>query len=142
MDITDRIRILRRWQPRIVALAWAVYAALTSLAYIRTSPEQLEVPGTILPMTLWQAWAVAAVLLVLGALVPPGAGYRSRRIALGLRVVGLAVIAALLAMWTDAYLGYGERGWVSGKNYLALLITAVCSAVIVGQDGGEPWPRK
>ena len=134
---------LRRWKPRIIALIWAAYAALTSMAYMGARPEQLEVPRTILPVSLWAAWATAGVLLALGALAPPTAGPRLRRAARILRISGLALIAALLTMWTEAYLGYGDRGWVSGKNYLALLVAAGFSAVIAGQDGGgEPWAPK
>lgn len=133
---------LRRWKPRAVALTWAIYAALTSMAYIGARPEQLEVPRTILPVSLWAAWATAGVLLVLGALAPPTASPRLRRIARILRVSGLALIAGLLTMWTEAYMGYGDRGWVSGKNYLALLVAAGFSAVIAGRDGGEPWAQK
>lgn len=133
---------LRRWRPRIIALIWAAYAALTSMAYMGARPEQLEVPRTILPVSLWAAWATAATLLTLGAVFPPTASPRLRRIARILRISGLALIAALLTMWTEAYLGYGDRGWVSGKNYLTLLVAAGFSAVIAGQDGGEPWPQK
>lgn len=134
---------LRVWKPRAVALTWAVYAGLTSMAYMGARPEQLEVPRTILPVSLWQAWAAAGVLLTLGAVFPPTASPRLRRIARILRVVGLALIAGLLTMWTEAYMGYGDRGWVSGKNYLALLVAAGFSAVIAGRDGGgEPWPQK
>lgn len=134
---------LRGWKPRAVALTWAVYAALTSMAYMDARPEQLEVPATILPVRLWAAWAAAGVLLTLGAVFPPTASPRLRRIARILRVVGLALIAGLLTMWTEAYMGYGDRGWVSGKNYLALLVAAGFSAVIAGRDGGgETWPQK
>lgn len=130
------------WVPRLTALGWAIFAALTALAYYGVSPAQLEVPSSLLPGGLWVAWAFAAVLLMIGALVPPNASETQRGIARWFRIAGIAVIAALLAMWTDAFISSGDRGWVSGKNYLALLVAAVASAVITGRERGREWEPK
>ena len=138
----DVARKLVPWVPRLTALGWAIFAALTALAYNGVRPEQLEVPATILPGDLWVAWAFAAILLTLGGLVPPNASETQLSIARWLRIAGIAVVAALLAMWTDAFFNSGDRGWVSGKNYLALLVAAVASAVITGRERGRVWEPK
>lgn len=129
-------RILYAWAPRLVALTWGTYAATTALAYLDASPGQLEIPANILPGGLWAAWALAAILLVLGAIIPPSRTNAELSVARWFRVAGMAIIAALLAMWTDSFFGASDRGWVSGKNYLMLLATCVAFTGIVGRERG------
>lgn len=129
-------RILYAWAPRLVALTWGAYAATTALAYLDARPGQLEIPASILPGDLWTAWALAAILLVLGAIVPSSRTNTELSVARWFRVAGMAIIAALLAMWTDSFFGASDRGWVSGKNYLMLLVTCVAFTVIAGRERG------
>lgn len=121
--------------PRLIALAWAVWALPTALAYVDGAPPQLEPAATILFVPVWVVWALAAGLLALGSLVPPGAPERELEVARWMRVAGLAICAGMLIMWGAAFLGAApDRSWISGKNYLFMALCAAVSAYLSGRD--------
>lgn len=110
---------MSRAAPRLLALLWAAYDGSRALAYLDTSPPQLEAVAAILP--LWIPWALATALLVLGALVPPQAGRRSQQAARLMRQHGMTITTALLLVWAVAFIiSDFDRGWVSGGSYLML----------------------
>lgn len=121
--------------PRLISLAWALWVIPTAFAYVDGSPPQLVSAEALLMLPIWVVWALAAALLVLGSLVPPGASERQLEAARWMRVVGLAICAGLLIMWGAAFLGAdGGRGWVSAKNYLFMALAAIVSAYLSGRD--------
>ena len=108
-----------RAAPRLLALLWAAYDGSRALAYLDTSPRQLESVAAILP--LWVPWTLATVLLILGSLVPPQAGHRSQQAARLMRQYGMTLTTALLLVWGAAFLlSDFSRGWVSAVSYLML----------------------
>lgn len=108
-----------RAAPRLLALLWAAYDASRVLAYLDTSPPQLEAVAAILP--LWIPWTLATALLILGGLVPPHAGRRSQRAARLMRQYGMTLTTALLLVWGAAFLiSDFNRGWVTAASYLML----------------------
>ncbi len=132
----DRLRhALSHAAPRLQSLAWSVWAALTALAYLGATPDQLEVPARILPVPLWAAWAVASALLFFGAITPPAMPPRHHQVARWFRIIGISIVAGLLVLWTEAFLGAGARGWVSSKNYAIMVIFAIVTAFTMGREG-------
>lgn len=109
-----------RAAPRLLALLWAAYDGSRALAYLDTSPPQLESVAAILP--LWIPWTLATALLILGSLVPPQAGRRSQRAARIMRQYGMTLTTALLLVWGAAFLiSDFSRGWVTAASYLMLV---------------------
>lgn len=128
---------LSRTAPRWLALAWAVWSALTAAAYLDAAPRQLEVTATILPLPLWAAWTVAALILTLGAIIPPQMPPRHHQVARWFRIVGISIVTALLVLWVGAFFGEGERGWVSAKNYALMCVFGLVTAFTMGREGGH-----
>ncbi|MDO5683787.1 MAG: hypothetical protein Q4G46_13300 [Propionibacteriaceae bacterium] len=122
--------------PRWLALTWAVWSALTALAYVDAAPQQLEAPASILPLPLWAAWAIAALLLILGAVIPPQMPPRHHQIARWFRILGMSIVTALLVLWVEAFLGAGGRGWVSAKNYALMVCFGLATAFTMGREEG------
>lgn len=133
--------------PRSLSAAWAVWASLTAAAYIEAEPYAL---GPVLTLTLGvplsAVWGVTATLLIVGAALPSRgrAGVVARRA----RVVGIMLVAGLLAAWASTYMldslgPEGGRMWVSGKNYLALTLAALGSAARINRPhtGAEVQPE-
>ncbi|ALC05903.1 hypothetical protein CDES_07470 [Corynebacterium deserti GIMN1.010] len=124
---------LSRAAPRVLALLWAGYATTRIVAYIDSAPPQLAVIHSILP--LWVPWAVAAVLLTLGALVPPWGSDRQKRIAQHMRQWGSTVSSATIMAWAAAFLVADvSRGWVSAANYVMLGVFALVSGWIMSRE--------
>ncbi|MHC2848862.1 hypothetical protein ACUXOC_000284 [Corynebacterium mucifaciens] len=128
---------VQRYLPRLLATAWAVWAAATAVAYIGRVPPQLEAVDAVIPAPVWLLWAVAAVALVLGVFVPSGASPRSQDIARWLRIIGMAIIIAELVVWSAAFVAENPRGWVSGKNYLMLAVMALFSTWTIARDRAQ-----
>ena len=104
-----------------ICLLWAIWDAATAVAYIDSSPPQLQRVENILHMPIWVVWAVATAFLVVGVLIPAKRSERFRELAIWTRGIGMALSAALLALWGLEFIfSDAERGWVSGKNYLML----------------------
>lgn len=124
---------LSRAAPRVAALTWAAYAITRVAAYASTSPPQLRQVHEILP--LWIPWTVAATLLILGGLVPPRAGRRSKALARGMRQWGSVISTMTLGIWAVAFLlADASRGWVSAVNYFMLTAFAVLSGWIMSRE--------
>ncbi|WP_051106238.1 MULTISPECIES: hypothetical protein [Corynebacterium] len=119
--------------PRFLAVAWAAFAAATAAAYIGVVPPQLEAVDGALSAPMWLLWAVAATALLFGSLVPSGAPERARDVARWSRIIGMGIIAAELSIWTIAFFVDQPRGWVTGKNYLMLLVSALFCTWTVAQ---------
>ena len=118
MPSSWRSRVSRA-APRLLALLWAAYDGSRVLAYLDTSPPQLEAVAAILP--LWIPWALATVLLILGGLVPPQAGHCPQQAARLMRQYGMTITTALLLVWGAAFLiSDFSRGWVSAVSYIML----------------------
>ena len=124
---------VQRYLPRFLATAWAVFAAATAAAYIGVGPPQLEAVDGALSAPMWLLWAVAATALLFGSLVPSGASEHARDVARWSRIIGMGIIAAELTIWTIAFFVDQPRGWVSGKNYLMLLISALFCTWTIAQ---------
>ncbi|WP_313546380.1 hypothetical protein [Corynebacterium sp.] len=105
-------------QAIIMVLGWAVWDAATAVAYLDTSPPQLQTVESILHIPIWVVWAAVTALLVVGAFIPVKRGERWLDVAVWLRGVGLFLTAALLGGWAVEFILADGRGWVSGKNYL------------------------
>ena len=131
--------LLRRWGPRIIALYWVKWATQTAVAYLDLVPKQLAWVDSFTPIPLWSWWAACAVLLFLGAIVPPCAGPKAQDIARYLRVAGVGLIALALCVWTIVFYAEQPRGWVSGKNYELIFLAAAASAWALGRNqvGGK-----
>lgn len=125
--------------PRWLSAGWATWAGITSLSYVGVQPSALGPAVTLLPgMSLAVAWALVALALTVGAVLPPkpGAVGRVGRVA---RAVGITVLAGMLAAWAATYafdtiMGEGGRMWVSGKNYAALAVAAAASAAYIARN--------
>lgn len=125
---------VQRRLPRLLAAVWAVWSAATAVAYVDMVPKQLSAVDDVIPLPVWTVWAVSAVLLALGVLVPSRASDRSQEIARWLRVAGMVLIAAELVIWSAAFFVEQPRGWVSGKNYLLLAGLALFSTWTIARD--------
>lgn len=118
---------------RLLAIGWAVWAASTAWAYADTTPEVLQNVEILLRTPIWAVWAAAAMLLLLGVMVPPSTRTWVQHTGTVLRGSGMALAAGLLFLWgAEFYTSDMERGWVSGKNYLWLGALALASSYLVG----------
>lgn len=114
-----------------ICLLWAIWDAATAVAYIDSSPPQLQRVENILHMPIWVVWAVATAFLVVGALIP---AKRFREVAIWTRGIGMAASSALLALWGLEFIfSDAERGWVSGKNYLMLGVNGLFFGYLVSR---------
>ena len=135
VQVNDRVkRCVQRYLPRLLALAWAVWATATTIAYMDVVPPQLEAVDGAINAPVWLLWAVAAAALVLGVIVPSGAPPRAHTIARWSRITGMTIITAELVVWTAAFFVDQPRGWVSGKNYAMLLVMALFSTWTIARD--------
>lgn len=125
---------VQRYLPRMLALAWAAWAAATTVAYLDKVPPQLEAVDGAISAPVWLLWAVAAVLLVAGVLVPSPAPDTAHAIARWSRITGMTIITAELVVWTAAFFVDQPRGWVSGKNYAMLLVMALFCTWTIARD--------
>lgn len=117
-----------------ICLLWAIWDAATAVAYIDSSPPQLQRVENILHMPIWVVWAVATAFLVVGALIPAKRSERFREVAIWTRGIGMALSAALLALWGLEFIfSDTERGWVSGKNYLMLAVNGLFFGYLVSR---------
>lgn len=122
-----------RFAPRGLSLLWSAFGASRALAYVDTSPPQLEAVAAVMP--LWVPWAVASGLLALGGLVPPRAGQSSKRIARLMRQYGITITTALLLVWGAAFLiSDFDRGWVSATSYIMLACFSGWSGWVASRD--------
>lgn len=124
---------VQRYLPRFLATAWGAWAAATAVAYIDKVPPQLEAVDGAISAPVWLLWSVAAAALTLGVLVPSSASARAKDIARWLRITGMTIIIAELVVWTAAFFVDEPRGWVSGKNYLMLLVNALFCTWTIAQ---------
>lgn len=124
---------VQRYLPRFLATAWAAFAAATAIAYMTKVPPQLEAVDGAISAPVWLLWTVAAAALTLGVLVPSSASARVQDIARWSRILGMTIIIAELVIWTAAFFVDQPRGWVSGKNYLMLLINALFCTWTIAQ---------
>lgn len=131
----------RLFSPRLTAAVWALFAAATSLGYYGRSVSALTPVESVLPSgSPAFAWAVAAVLLVVGALAPVTARWAAvGRVS---RTAGIALVGALLAMWAISFateaVREGSRMWISAKNYSMLAAAAVSSGAVMGRNYAKP----
>lgn len=125
---------VERYLPRLLAVAWAAWAAATAVAYVQLVPKQLEAVDGAIATPVWLLWAVAAVALLLGVLVPSRASARAKDWASWLRIIGMMIVTAELVIWTFAFFVDEPRGWVSGKNYAMLLVNALFSTWMIARD--------
>lgn len=122
-----------RAAPRAAALTWAAYDASRVAAYWATSPAQLSDAAAFMP--LWVPWAVATFLLVAGGCVPPGAGPRSTKFALGLRQGGITLTVMLLMVWGVSFVvSDHSRGWVTAGSYVMLAGFASVSGWVASRE--------
>lgn len=124
-----------RFTPRIIALAWAGFALWTLVLYIPPPPPQVAPLSLVSPVGLWVWWAIPAVLLMLGGLVPPRAPEKHRKVARMMRVTGLIMVAALLSLWASFYLG--REGIYTphlAKNYITLAVGALACMWFIGRE--------
>lgn len=124
---------MSRAAPRLLALLWAVYSTSRALAYVDSSPPQLAAVADLVP--LWIPWSAAAVLLMLGGLVPSRAGTRSQCGARLMRQYGMTISSALLLVWGTAFiLSDFHRGWVTASSYLMLVAFSGWSGWLASRD--------
>ena len=128
---------VQRYLPRFLAVAWAVWAAATAVAYVGLVPPQLEAVDGALSAPVWMLWCVAAGALVLGVLVSSSAPNKVHDIARWSRIIGMGIIAAELVIWSAAFFVDQPRGWVSGKNYLMLAVMALFSTWTIARDRAQ-----
>lgn len=132
---------MRAWPaliPRVLTGAWAGWAAATSYAYTSGTPDHLIMVERILHAPIWAVWAILASILTLGSITPPG--YRISPIGAWLRIIGMAGIAGMVALWAWGFMvADWDRGWVSAKNYALIAAAAGVSAWIAGRErhGGQ-----
>lgn len=127
-------RWVQRYLPRLLAIAWAVWAAATATAYVDKVPPQLEAVDGAINAPVWALWTVAAGALVAGVLAPSAASSRAQNIARWLRIIGMGIITAELVIWTAAFFVDQPRGWVSGKNYAMLALMALFCTWTIARD--------
>lgn len=135
---------IQRYLPRFLAIAWAAWAAATAAAYLDLVPRQLAMVDSAVGTPVWLMWAVAAVALFLGVLVPSTASATAHDVARWSRIGGMMIIIAELVVWTVAFFAESPRGWVSGKNYLMLMIMAMYTTWTIARDragGKRVMPR-
>ncbi|WP_042405683.1 hypothetical protein [Corynebacterium jeddahense] len=125
---------VERYLPRLLAVAWAAWAAATAVAYVHLVPKQLEAVDGAIATPVWLLWAVAAVALLLGVLVPSRASDRATDWASWLRIIGMMIVTAELVIWSVAFFVDEPRGWVSGKNYAMLLVNALFSTWMIARE--------
>lgn len=132
-----------RLSPRWLSAGWATWAGITSLSYVGVQPTALDPAAALIPgMSLAVAWALVALALTVGAVLPPRPGAVGR-VGRAARAVGITALAAMLAAWAATYLfdtimGDGGRMWVSGKNYAALAVAAAASAAHIARNRLPP----
>lgn len=124
----------QRYLPRFLAVAWAVFAAATAVAYVDKVPPQLESVDGAISVPMWLLWAAAASTLLFGALVPSGVSGRVRDVARWSRITGMGIITAELVIWAIVFFFDQPRGWVSGKNYCMLALMAIFSTWTIARD--------
>lgn len=128
-----------RVSPRWLSAGWATWAGITSLSYVGVQPAALNPAAALIPgMSLAVAWALVALFLTIGAVLPPRPGVVGR-VGRAARAVGIIVLAGMLAAWAatygfDAITGEGGSMWVSGKNYAALAVAAAASAAHIARN--------
>lgn len=125
---------VQRYLPRLLAIAWAAWAAATAVAYVDRVPPQLEAVDGAISAPVWVLWAVAATALVAGVLAPSHAPARAQSVARWLRIGGMVIITAELVVWTAAFFVDEPRGWVSGKNYAMLLAMSLFCTWTIARD--------
>lgn len=128
---------VQRYLPRFLAVAWAVWAAATAVAYVDMVPPQLEAVDGAISFPMWLLWSVAAAALLFGSLVPSSASDRARDVASWSRIIGMGIITAELVVWTAAFFVDQPRGWVSGKNYCMLALMAVFATWTIASDRAQ-----
>ena len=128
---------VQRYLPRLLAVAWAVWAAATAVAYIGNVPPQLEAVDGATLTPVWLLWSIAATALVVGVLVPTHASGTANDVARWLRIAGMMIISAELVIWSAAFFTDEPRGWVSGKNYLMLAVMALFSTWTIARDRAQ-----
>lgn len=121
----------RCWTPRILGVAWGVWAASTAWAYVDGAPPQLATVEHLVVAPVWVLWATVAALLLVGSVIPPGVP--GQRAAGWLRGIGLALTAGLLSAWAVEFFVEGGRGPVSGKNYALLALIALHHSWWIGR---------
>ncbi|MBV7294941.1 hypothetical protein KRX51_03280 [Corynebacterium sp. TAE3-ERU12] len=126
--------------PRVVSAVWALWAWATMIAYFHETPEQLFAVARLLPgHAVPVVWGIAATLMTIGAVIPPGGTVGG--IARISRSVGMTLTAGLLCGWGMAYLcdsmDQQNRLWVSAKNYFLLALVAMACGLIVGRNTGR-----
>lgn len=128
------IPCVRLAAPRIIALGWSIWAASTAWAYHDGAPVQLQRVEDALHIDVWVMWAVSAVLLAVGAVIPTRSQGRIQEVAGWVRGGGLALSAGLLGLWAVEFFATDvSRGWVSGKNYLLLAVCALSHSWWIGR---------
>ena len=120
---------------RLISGSWAIWAWATAFAYTEREPSGLDPVSVWLPVNLALAWGFIALLLTLGAILPRHGwvGKMARVCA----TTGTALLAGMLAAFSVSYGFSGGRGWVSAKNYAALLAAALACALLFGRGHGE-----
>ena len=120
--------------PRLLAAAWAAWAAATAYAYKSGAPVQLQRLEEVIYVPIWVLWAVSAALLIVGAVCPAPYGTRRHEVVSWSRGIGLAITAGLIGAWAIEFMNTETgRGWVSGKNYIALAASALTHSWLVGR---------
>lgn len=128
--------------PRVIALVWAVWGFSTAYAYKDGPPTQLQNVEAFTHLPIWFLWTLSAVLLTIGALTPAPPGSRLQEVISWARGIGLAITVGLLGLWTIEFMSTEiDRGWVSGKNYLILALSALSHAWWVGRNRAPGPPE-
>ena len=127
-----------RVSPRWLSAGWATWAWITSLSYAGVEPAALNPAAALIPgVSLAVAWALVALILTVGAVLPPRPGAVGR-VGRAARAVGITVLAGMLAAWAATYaidsIVDGGRLWVSAKNYFALAVAAAASAAHIARN--------
>lgn len=128
------IGCVQRYLPRFLATAWAAFAAATAVAYMDMVPPQLEAVDGATLTPVWALWFLAAGALLFGAFMPPNEQGEAYPVARWARIFGMAIIAAELVIWTAAFFMSQPRGWVTGKNYLMLAVSALFCTWTIARD--------
>lgn len=128
---------VQRYLPRLLAVAWAVWAAATAVAYMDKVPPQLEAVDGATLTPVWLLWSIAATALVVGVLVPTRASSTANDVARWMRIAGMMIISAELVIWSAAFFTDEPRGWVTGKNYLMLAAMALFSTWTIARDRAQ-----